>query len=106
MPLYMQVSRAGLVFHLSEHHGDGSPGTNVFVCLKGLDDFHAEISSKGYGYMRLGIETAFYDARYVSVTDPFGNRIGFNETLSPRTDGLGPRGASAKSSMRRAVGKS
>ena len=89
MPLYMQVSRAGLVFHLSEHHGDGSPGANVFVWMKGLDDFHAEISSKGYGYMRPCIETAFYDARYVSVTDPFGNRIGFNETLSPRADGLG-----------------
>lgn len=24
-PLYMQVSRAGLVLHLSEHHGDASP---------------------------------------------------------------------------------
>jgi len=26
-PLYMQVSRDGLVLHLSEHYGDGSPGT-------------------------------------------------------------------------------
>lgn len=25
-PLYLQVSRDGLVLHLSEHHGDGSPG--------------------------------------------------------------------------------
>ena len=24
-PVYMQVSRNGLVFHLSEHHGDGTP---------------------------------------------------------------------------------
>ena len=24
-PLYMQVSRNGLVLHLSEHHGDGTP---------------------------------------------------------------------------------
>ena len=26
LPVYMQVSRAGLAFHLSEHHGDGTPG--------------------------------------------------------------------------------
>ena len=26
MPLYMQVSRDGIVLHISEHHGDGSPG--------------------------------------------------------------------------------
>ncbi|GJN78769.1 hypothetical protein PLIIFM63780_002278 [Purpureocillium lilacinum] len=25
-PLYRQVSRGGLALHLSEHHGDGSPG--------------------------------------------------------------------------------
>lgn len=25
-PIYMQVSRAGLILHLSEHYGDGSPG--------------------------------------------------------------------------------
>jgi hypothetical protein len=28
-PLYMQVSRGVLVLHLSEHHGDGTPGTHV-----------------------------------------------------------------------------
>ena len=25
-PAYLQVSRAGLVLHLTEHHGDGCPG--------------------------------------------------------------------------------
>ena len=31
MPAYLQVSRAGLVLHLSEHHGDACPGSTVFV---------------------------------------------------------------------------
>ena len=31
LPLYMQVSRGGLILHLSEHHGDGSAGAHVFV---------------------------------------------------------------------------
>src|SRR5690606_4135647 len=26
LPLYMQVSRGNLILHLSEHHGDASPG--------------------------------------------------------------------------------
>ena len=30
MPLFMQVSRAGLVLHLSEHHGDCCPGVTMW----------------------------------------------------------------------------
>jgi uncharacterized glyoxalase superfamily protein PhnB len=37
--------------------------------------------SKGYKYLRPGIETTFYDAKCVQVIDPFGNRIRFNEDL-------------------------
>jgi hypothetical protein len=29
LPLYMQVSKDGCVIHLSEHHGDCSPGAQV-----------------------------------------------------------------------------
>jgi len=35
-PLYMQVSRDGLVLHLSEHYGDGSPGTRFQVTYEGF----------------------------------------------------------------------
>jgi catechol 2,3-dioxygenase-like lactoylglutathione lyase family enzyme len=30
-PAYMQVSRAGLTLHLSEHHGDACPASTFFV---------------------------------------------------------------------------
>ena len=30
-PVYMQISRDGLVIHLSEHHGDGTPGSIAYV---------------------------------------------------------------------------
>src|SRR3569832_1028529 len=33
-PLYMQVSRAGIVLQVSEHHGDGSHGSHVRVEIK------------------------------------------------------------------------
>ncbi len=31
LPLYMQVSRDGIVFHISEHHGDGSRPAPIFA---------------------------------------------------------------------------
>ncbi|MGA7859813.1 MAG: glyoxalase superfamily protein, partial [Terracidiphilus sp.] len=54
-PLYMQVSRDGLVLHLSEHYGDGSPGTRFQVDFEGVRELRAELSAKGYPYWRPGI---------------------------------------------------
>ncbi len=78
MPLYMQVSRGNLVLHLSEHHGDGSPGANIFVRMQGIDSLHQEISSRKYRFLRAGIETQSW-GRVLAVIDPFGNRIQFCE---------------------------
>ena len=77
-PVYLQISKGDLVLHLSEHHGDCCPGSTVFVWMKGIEEFHATITSRGYGYMRPGIERTFYNSVCVEVTDPFGNRIRFN----------------------------
>jgi catechol 2,3-dioxygenase-like lactoylglutathione lyase family enzyme len=82
-PAYMQVSRAGMTLHLSEHHGDCCPGSTVFAWMTDIAAFHQEISSKGYKFLRPGIEKTFYDAMCVEVIDPFGNRIRFNERLRP-----------------------
>src|SRR6478752_7436049 len=78
-PVYMQVSRGGLLLHLTEHHGDCCPGGTVFVRLTGLDAFHAEITAKHYGFMRPGIQPAPWNARVMEVIDPFGNRLRFSE---------------------------
>ena len=50
-----------------------------FGRVRGLAEFHGEITSKGYGYSRPGIERMPWDADQVEVTDPFGNRLRFNE---------------------------
>lgn len=78
LPLYMQVSRAGLCLHLSEHHGDASPGSTVFVRMGGLRALHRELLDKHYRYGRPGIERHPW-GEVVSVHDPFGNRIRFCE---------------------------
>ena len=49
-PLYAQVSRAGLKLHLSEHHGDASPGSTVFIWMRGIADYHRELLAKNYRY--------------------------------------------------------
>lgn len=77
-PLYTQVSRAGLVLHLSEHHGDASPGSTIHVTMRGVADYQRELIGKNYTYMKPGIETVPW-GREMTVYDPFGNRIRFCE---------------------------
>ena len=79
LPLYLAVVRGDLELHLSEHHGDGSPGANVRVETTGIDALHAELTEKRYGYGRPGVETMPWGTRELTVHDPFGNRITFSE---------------------------
>jgi catechol 2,3-dioxygenase-like lactoylglutathione lyase family enzyme len=82
-PFYMQVSRGGIVFHVSEHHGDGSPGVHVRVEVSGLRDFHAELIGKRYKNMRPGLERPEWGGTEMTVIDPVGNRITFAEADPP-----------------------
>lgn len=82
LPLYMQVSRGGLVLHLSEHHGDATPGSTVLVqTSEGLEALHAEVTAKNDKNNRPGLETAPWNAKVMEVADPFGNRLRFNQPL-------------------------
>ena len=77
-PLYAQVSRSGLKLHLSEHHGDATPGSAIFVPMQGIDAFHQELTGKAYAYAKPGLETVDW-GRLLEVADPFGNRLRFCE---------------------------
>jgi catechol 2,3-dioxygenase-like lactoylglutathione lyase family enzyme len=78
LPLYCQVSRAGCLLHLSEHHGDATPGSALRIEVEGLDELHAELTAKNYRNARPGIEQQPW-GRDMSITDPFGNRLVFSE---------------------------
>ena len=80
--MYMQVSRGNLVLHLTQCYGDCCPGSNAFVEMRGIEEFHREVSSKNYKFMRPGLSTAPWNARTMEVLDPFGNRIRLNEYLT------------------------
>jgi catechol 2,3-dioxygenase-like lactoylglutathione lyase family enzyme len=80
-PLYMQVSLGALFLHLSEHHGDACPGAAVRVEVTGLRAFHEHISAKEYGYQKPGVEETPWGSVAVTLLDPFGNRLVFNEKV-------------------------
>ncbi len=79
MPVYMEVSREGITLHLSEHHGDATPGAKVFLWCRGLKEYHNILIEKQYKNNRPGFEETFYKSWCVEVIDPFGNKISFNE---------------------------
>jgi len=87
-PLYRQVSRGGLILHLGEHHGDGSPGARLRAMMRGVEASHREISAKGHRYMRPGLETTPWNTLETGAIDPFGNLIRFckpiNRASSPK----------------------
>lgn len=76
-PLYLQVSKEALTLHLSEHHGDGTPGTAVYVKTQGVRSYHAQLHSKDYPYLKPGVNTDEIGT-CLTVIDPFGNTLRFN----------------------------
>jgi len=70
------------VLHLSEHSGDCTPGTKVFVHTNQIERLHRDIMSKGYKYNRPMIVTAPWGDKTFEVVDPFCNKILFNERKS------------------------
>lgn len=77
LPLYMQISLGSLKLHLSEHHGDASPGAYVRIGVSDIVTLHADLRARNYGFARPGIETKPWGFDEVTVVDPFGNRVIF-----------------------------
>jgi catechol 2,3-dioxygenase-like lactoylglutathione lyase family enzyme len=85
-PVFMQVSRDGLVLHLSEHFGDGTPGSIVYVYMKGVRELHRELNDKKYRHMRPGLQQQEWGMTELGVIDPFNNRITFGERTDQMSD--------------------
>ncbi|MGW8390649.1 glyoxalase superfamily protein [Pseudoduganella sp. HUAS MS19] len=81
LPLYLQVSRDNCVLHLSEHHGDCSPGAAMRIETKVLEAFHKQLTAKEYRYARPMIEEMPWGSRDMSIQDPFGNRLTFTDAI-------------------------
>ena len=82
LPLYMQISRDDCVLHLSEHFGDGTPGTHVFLPMLGIHDYQQRLVGKHYGHARPGVTVQPWGWSEMHVADPFGNTLRFAEQNS------------------------
>ena len=80
----MGISRDGLTIHLSEHHGDGTPGSIAYVYMTGVRELHQELSDKQYRYNRPGLQEQEWGMLELSVVDPFNNRLTFGERTRMR----------------------
>ena len=81
-PIYLQVSRGGLVLHVSSHHDDGTPGTAVLIETQALQELHTQLHATGYRYLLPGIEP--HDrGREMTLIDPASNRLRFFERRRP-----------------------
>ncbi len=81
-PLYMGLVRGEVILHLSEHHGDATPGSAIRIETEDLDALHREVTAKDYPNARPGIVEQPWGYREMIVTDPFGNRLIFAEEVS------------------------
>lgn len=79
-PLYLQVSRGDCVLHLSEHHGDATPGSTALVETLGIDELQRELAARDYRYLKPAVEETEWGSRVLSVIDPFGNRLTFTQS--------------------------
>lgn len=84
-PLYCCIKRGDCEIHLSEHHGDATPGSAIRIAVAGIHDYHKEISNKDYKYYNPAVEEMPWGTLDMSIQDPFGNRLIFFEDPRQKT---------------------
>jgi len=78
-PLYMQLSKDSCIIHLSEHHGDSSPGASLRILTPDLNGYQQLLLEKQYKNARPGIQDMPWGTRDMAISDPFGNKLIFNQ---------------------------
>jgi uncharacterized glyoxalase superfamily protein PhnB len=81
-PLYMGIARDDCTLHLSEHHGDATPGASMRIQVGDVDALCAELAARAYPHARPQVQAMPWGTRDFTVTDPFGNRLTFTSAIS------------------------
>jgi hypothetical protein len=84
-PVYMQISKNGLILHLSENKRFKA-NVIVFVETKKLKEFHKELQNKSPAQELPDILQTNWQTLQLEITDPFGNLLRFNENISDLPD--------------------
>ncbi len=83
-PVYMQISRDRMYFHLSEHSGDCSPGAKAFIDCDDVKSFFEEISTRPYKYNRPSLQTTDWNTLTLELIDPFSNKLLFSQDMAKK----------------------
>src|SRR5690349_64322 len=78
-PVYMQISLGECRLQLSEHFGDGTPGSKLKVRTQDVQAFQRELLAKQYRHARPGVLEQDWEEREMAIDDPFQNVIIFFE---------------------------
>ncbi|MFD2645006.1 glyoxalase superfamily protein [Pseudomonas japonica] len=76
LPLYVQIRRDDVVLHLTEHYGDATPGSTVFLPVADIAALEQELAARRHGYARPSAVDVGW-GRQMEVADPCGNRLRF-----------------------------
>jgi len=79
LPLYLQISKGNCVIHLSEHHGDSSPGTALRIEVDDIKRYQKLLIEKQYKNARPGVNDAPWGLD-MTISDPFGNKLIFTQS--------------------------
>lgn len=80
LPLYLRVGLGEVELDLSEHHGDGTPGSVVWVSMVGLREWHRQLRRRDHiGSMQPVLDRSAPGGPTVEVIDPFQNVLRFCE---------------------------
>jgi hypothetical protein len=82
LPLFMRISLGDVTLHLSEHHGDCSPGAKIVIETTGLAAYHADLTARNYDYAHPGLVDEPWGTTTLTVADPFYNHLQFSERRS------------------------
>lgn len=76
-PKYLQVSKAQIYLHLSEHFGDACSGSSIRIHCPNVAEYQQQLLAQNYTYAKPGIEHTAWDTLEMKIHDPFGNRLIF-----------------------------
>ncbi|MGB0921444.1 MAG: glyoxalase superfamily protein [Alphaproteobacteria bacterium] len=77
LPLYMGLGKDACALHLSEHHGDASPGAHIRIAVSDVQALCDDLNTRPYPKLNPGVQEVPWGGIEMTLTDPFSNKITF-----------------------------
>ena len=77
LPLYARIRRDAATIDLTEHYGDGTPGTVLWIPVDDVEALRRDLVGKRHPRSRPGIDGDAPGGPTLTVTDPSSNSLRF-----------------------------